>query len=169
MKTHWKKSFNPDYLGAYSLDEGEERPLKIKEVKQEMVKGPGGRAEECTVAHFEAGKPMILNRTNCKIISSVHGSPYIEDWKGKFIVVFATNKEASGKPIKIQGEVVESLRVKPVKYQSNKEALTPAHAKWEAAKKAVQSGNATIEKIKQTYSLTEGNEKLLCSKSDAAQ
>ena len=46
-KTHWKKFTNPDYLGAYSLDENETKVLTIRQVKQEMVTGNNGKKEEC--------------------------------------------------------------------------------------------------------------------------
>ena len=62
-KTHWKKLVNPDYLGVYSLPNGQDITLTVKKVVREMVKSDRG-SEECTVAHFfENQKPMILNRT----------------------------------------------------------------------------------------------------------
>ena len=70
-KTHWKKWNNPDYLGSYAFQPGEEKTVTIKEVKREMVQNQSGK-EECTVAHFvEDVKPLILNTTNCKTISKV--------------------------------------------------------------------------------------------------
>ena len=50
MKTHWKRLENPNYIGAYSLDEGENRDVKITKVIRELVTGTGGKKEECTVA-----------------------------------------------------------------------------------------------------------------------
>ena len=71
--THWKKLTNPNYLGAYSFSEGEEKILTIKEVKTELVKGEDGKDEQCTIAYFaENEKPMILNKTNCKIIQKLY-------------------------------------------------------------------------------------------------
>ena len=65
--THWKKLTNPDYLGSYDFEQGEERIVTIKDVKRVMVNGPDGKREECTVAYFEENyKPMILNVTNQK-------------------------------------------------------------------------------------------------------
>lgn len=105
-KTHWKKLINPDYLGAYSLNPNEERTLTIKKVTRDKVTGPGGKKTECTVLHFkENEKPMILNRTNAKTITSIYGTPYIEEWIGKGIIVFADKVEAFG-------EEVEALRIK---------------------------------------------------------
>lgn len=104
--THWKKLVNPEYLGAYSLDPGKDMILTIKLIKTEMVTGPDNRKEECTVAHFvENVKPMILNNTNCKTISKLYKTPFIEQWAGRKIQVGAET-------VKAFGEVVEALRVR---------------------------------------------------------
>lgn len=107
-KTHWKKLNNPDYLGSYAFQPGEEKTVTIKEVKREMVFNPsGGGKEECTVAYFnEAIKPLILNTTNCKTISKVWGTPYIEDWKGLRITLRV-------KKVSAFGEMVDAVRVSP--------------------------------------------------------
>lgn len=104
MKTHWKKLTSPNYLGSWSFQPGEEKTLTIKEVKQEMVQNQSGK-EECTVAHFvEDVKPLILNTTNCKTISKVWGSPYVEDWAGRKITLKV-------KKISAFGEMVDAVRV----------------------------------------------------------
>lgn len=105
-KTHWKKWNNPDYLGAYAFQPNEEKTLTIKEVKREMVFNPSGSGkEECTVAYFEEDvKPLILNATNCKTITKVWGTPYVEDWKGRKITVKV-------KKISAFGEMVDAVRV----------------------------------------------------------
>lgn len=105
-KTHWKKLTNPDYLGAYSLDEGEERTVTIKSVKQEMITGNQGKKEEALVMYLEGEKPMILNRTNAKQIEKVLKTGFIENWVGRSIIVYAT-------PVQAFGDTVEALRVKP--------------------------------------------------------
>lgn len=103
-KTHWKKWNNPDYLGSYAFQPGEEKTVTIKEVKREMVQNQSGK-EECTVAHFvEDVKPLILNTTNCKTISKVWGSPYVEDWAGRKITLKV-------KKISAFGEMVDAVRV----------------------------------------------------------
>ena len=105
-ETHWKRLINPDYLGAYSLDPGKDMVLTIKSVKREMITGTGGKQEECTVCRWEENqKPMILNRTNCKTISKVCGSPYIEQWAGHRIQIYATTT-------RMAGETVECLRIR---------------------------------------------------------
>lgn len=104
-KTHWKKFTNPDYLGAYSLDENETRVLTIKEVKQELIAGINGKKEECILCYWQENeKPMILNATNCKTIAKLYNTPYIEDWTGRKIAIKAEMVNAFG-------EMISALRI----------------------------------------------------------
>ena len=50
--THWKTQFNYDYLGAYSLPDGKDIVLTIRETKREQVVGASGKKEECFVAYL---------------------------------------------------------------------------------------------------------------------
>lgn len=154
-KTHWKKLHNPDYIGAYALQPGEEKTLTIKSVGLEMVSGADGKKDQCTVAHFiEAEKPMILNVTNAKQIAKLHGTPYIEDWSGKKITIYAAR-------VKAFGEEVEALRIRPVLPVDNKPELTPDHPKWGDAAAAFRLKTATPESIRKYYTLSESNLKKL--------
>lgn len=106
-KTHWKSLQDNNYIGAYSLEPNEDRILTIKIVKRETVTGVNGKKEDCTVAHFtEKEKPMILNRTNQKTIQKIYKTPYIEDWAGRKIQIYADM-------VKFGGELVEALRIRP--------------------------------------------------------
>ena len=114
--THWKKLINPDYLGAYSLDPGQDMVLTIRQVKKEMVTGADGTKEECIVCYWqEAQKPMILNVTNCKMISKLLKTPYIEHWAGHRIQIGAEMVSAFG-------EKVEALRVRKALPEESKVA-----------------------------------------------
>ena len=107
IKHHWKQLINPDYIGAYTLNGQKEMNITIIKVVREMVTGNGGKKEECTVAKLKDMKPFILNRTNSKTITKLAGSPYIEDWEGLTITVYATTTS-------VAGEAVECLRVRPM-------------------------------------------------------
>src|SRR5688572_17896053 len=104
--THWKKLTNPNYIGAYSLQPGEEITREIVKVVREQVAGADGKKEECTVAYLKNEKPFILNATNCKILSKIFKSPYIENWLGQSIIIYAQT-------IRAFGEDMEALRIKP--------------------------------------------------------
>ena len=104
--THWKKLFNPDYLGSWAFEPGEEKVVTIGYVRSEMVVGADGKKEECTVVHFREKnlKPMILNATNGKAITKLLGTPYLEEWQDKRIVLGVQK-------VKAFGDVVDAVRV----------------------------------------------------------
>ena len=75
--TNWKNLANYDYLGAYSLQGiTNQVTLTIKDVKKERVTAAGGASEYCIVVYFNETnkngvvvKPMVMNKTNCKMIT----------------------------------------------------------------------------------------------------
>lgn len=104
--THWKKLTNPNYIGAHDLQPGQEVKITFKTISKEVIKNGEGKDEECIVARLDgAKKPMILNKTNCKIIAKVLDTPYVEEWSGKSVIIYAAKVRAFG-------EMVEALRVK---------------------------------------------------------
>lgn len=106
--THWKKTMNPDYLGAWALQPGEEPILTIVSVATEKVIGSDGKKEDCTVMRYKGIGPgkMVLNVTNCKAIEKVTGTPHIEKWSGAQIQVYSER-------VKAFGDVVDALRIRP--------------------------------------------------------
>lgn len=150
--THWKKLTNPDYIGAYSLQPNEQRVVKILSVCRQKVKGTDGKETECTVAKLENEKPLILNKTNCKTITKVAGSPFIENWAGLKVIIHA-------EPVKAFGDVVDALRVLPI--APILPELHPASPKWEGAISALKEGKTTMEAIEKGYKLSKENKKLL--------
>tara|TARA_R110002020_G_scaffold101665_3_gene239325 strand:- start:5179 stop:5667 length:489 start_codon:yes stop_codon:yes gene_type:complete len=110
MKGHWKKQFNYDYLGSYSLDGKREMVATVSELGTEKVVGQSGRKEDCFVVRFkEFNKPMILNRTNSKAIEKVSGSGMVEDWVGTQVTLYVE------KGVKAFGDVVDALRIRDKK------------------------------------------------------
>lgn len=106
--THWRKLVNPDYLGSYALEPGQELTLTIDKVQLEEVHGPDGRKETLPVCHFRERdvKPLVLNRTNSKTIEKLAKTPYIESWAGIRIQLYSERVRAFG-------ETVDALRVRP--------------------------------------------------------
>ena len=104
--THWKKLNNPDFIGAYAFQPGEEKTLTISTVGREVVTGADGKKEDCTVVHWdEPEKPLILNVTNAKAIAKLAESPYVERWTGLRVLLGVETVSAFG-------ERVEAVRVK---------------------------------------------------------
>lgn len=150
--THWKQLINPDYIGAYSLEKGKDLTVTILSVGREIVKGKDGKTEECTVAKLKGQKPFIINRTNAKTITKIYGTPYIEEWVGKQITLYAT-------VTKVAGEEVECLRIRKEKPQ--KETIGLDSDKYVQAKDSIEMQVATVEQIKTKYNLTKDAEKEL--------
>ena len=119
-KTHWKKLTNPNYLGAYSIEDGRDLILTIAYVRQEDVIGSDGKKEECAVCHFKERdfKPMILNVTNMKAIAKVVGSPYIDDWAGHRIQI-------GTEQVRAFGTITDALRVRPEAPREEKQPEIP--------------------------------------------
>jgi DNA-directed RNA polymerase subunit RPC12/RpoP len=106
--THWKKLTNPDYLGAYALEPGQDLIVTIKSVANEVVTGTDGKKETCSVMHFvENVKPLVLNATNSKTITKLLKTPYIEQWSGRKIQLYVETG------IKAFGDIVDAIRVRP--------------------------------------------------------
>ena len=107
--THWKRLTNPNYIGAHDLEPGQELTVTIDSVSTEMVKcfdGKSVKEESCIVAKLKgAKKPLILNKTNCRIISRNFNTPYIEEWGGKTITMYVAK-------VKAFGELVDAIRIK---------------------------------------------------------
>lgn len=153
-KTHWKKAFNKDFLGAHDLDEGQELKLTIDHVEVKEIPNHSGQKEKRNVAHFrQKVKPMILNATACKQISRFSGSYFIENWVGINIQVYVMEN------IKAFGEVTDALRIRDQQPRMEKPTLTPDHEKWAGAVKALpEKGIDTI--LKHFHITDENMEKL---------
>jgi hypothetical protein len=106
MAKRWKRLMNPDYIGAYILDPGQEMTLTIDRVVSEKIKGEKGKIDIKPVIYFkEQIKPMILNNTNCMTIEFLTGSDLPDDWAGHKITIYGT-------PVKMGTETVEALRIR---------------------------------------------------------
>lgn len=149
--THWKNQFNYDYLGAYSLPDGKDITLTIKETKKEMVTGANGQKSECFVAYFhENVKPMILNKTNCKTIEKLYKTPNIEEWVNKQIQVGSARISAFG-------EITDCLRVRtfiPKQADAdNRPTVTTGSVVWKNILDGL-AGGYTVAQVEMKYKLT---------------
>lgn len=143
-KTHWKRLINPDYIGVYALPPGEDMTVEIMSVGREKVVVTGGKKEDHTVLKLKGQKPLILNSTNSKSIARLYG-PYIEDWAGKRITLYASTT-------KLAGETVECLRIRPNVVERQKPNITDARLK--AAIESIKKGDYTFDKLMANFFLT---------------
>jgi len=130
-KTHYRKAFKSPYLS--SADIVGETSLTIEKVTLEIDRTKKTQ-NNFNTAHFtekeirsgEPLKPMILNATNSKMMHSITGSHFIEDWNSVRVIVYVDPN------VKNRGEIVEGLRIKKA---PEKPEITPKNTeKWERAK-----------------------------------
>ncbi len=119
-KTHWREIKQAEYLGGHDLSDGKggfrEIPVTIKRAMKKKVQDiQGDSTDELVLEFVDEAKPMIVNVTNARAITKLAGSPHIEDWAGKEIVIGTTK-------VKAFGEVHDALRVRP--YPPKKQAPT---------------------------------------------
>lgn len=161
-KTHYRKVFKSDHLGVADLEEyleeGKRLVFTVKEVKQEYNVMVAGRKGNHNIAYFNEGiKPLVLNATNSKVVRGFcGGSSFVEDWGNILIELYI---DAS---VKMKGEVVGGVRIKPTQPSIKKPELTPDSKQWDKAKEAVKAGNATKESISKNWDISDANYKLLC-------
>lgn len=150
QKTHWKTQFNYKWLGAYSLPDGKDIILTIREMKREEVVGENGSKDQCLIAYFhENSKPMVVNKTNCKTLEKLFKTPMIEEWTGKPVQIGVDR-------VKNRGEMVDALRVRPFTPAppgDNRPTIETGSAVWKNAIDYLKGGNK-LKNIIEKYKLT---------------
>ena len=63
-KIHWKLLQNPDFLGAYALEPGEDLIVTIDNSQKEQFTGTGGKKDEGLVIHFKEKEDRKSTRLN---------------------------------------------------------------------------------------------------------
>lgn len=103
-----KMGKNPNYLGAWDLDElpNREVTLTIGKIVDEKVVA-NGQGELCTVCYWrEPGyKPMIWNVTNKKTVAKLYHTKETEKLIGKAVVVGVDQ-------VKAFGDIHDALRIR---------------------------------------------------------
>ena len=158
-KTHYRKVFKSDHLGVADLEEmleeGKQLIFTVKQVKQEYGAKVAGRTIDANIAYFQENiKPMVLNAGNSKVMRSfANKSPFVEDWNNKYIELYIDLD------VKMKGERVGGIKIRPVQPKAKKEDLTPTHKRWEEARVAVKAGK--IGGVKSIFEISAANLELL--------
>lgn len=101
----YHKTLDKTYLGHWDCPPGGDLVVTIDYFEKNDVKNNTGATEKKHICHFREVKPMIVNKTNLKMIASVLGSPNFEDWEGQQIALYAADVK--------QAEDGKGLRVRP--------------------------------------------------------
>jgi len=154
--THWRKGFNPLYLGAYSLAPTyKDWILTISNVQQDVeVVDQDGKKGYAMICHFvENCKPMILNATNSKVIVKISKSEFIEKWIGLKIQVFVAKIREPGAK-KGSNSMIDCLRIRPFKPVTELPELLPNTETWDNAINHMVSNGFTIDQVEKKYKLS---------------
>lgn len=151
-KTPWQKTFDPNYLGSWSLEEREELAATVTKVEQVEMIGSTGLKHSRIVLHLDKAPanglllPLVVgNKENAKAMEKISGSRYIEDWAGSRITIYVK------KNVKSFGELVDALRIKPAG-AAKKRSLKPEE--FDRMLTAIQEGKITTQEALDRYSLT---------------
>lgn len=144
--THWKKVYNPDFLGSWDFEKGD-IIATIAYVKQEKVHNVNkNKKEDVPVLYFvEQIKPMICNKINGKRIQKLAKSPHIEKWKGLKIQI-GTSQE------KVAGELMDVVRVREfINIQPQQPAAQQIDPNEVAMAKVNIEGASTLDELRNIY------------------
>jgi hypothetical protein len=159
-KTHYRKVFKSDHLGTADLEEFLEEKKRlvftIKEVKQEYDVIVAGRKGNHNIAYFKENiKPLVLNATNSRIVRSFNeNSPFVEDWNNTIIELYIDAN------VKMKGEIVGGVRIKPTQPKATKPEITKDSGKWKDAIDYYKK-NKSFDGILKHYILSDANQKLI--------
>ena len=136
---HWKSLQGKEFLGSWDFEQGEEKVVTIVGFSSEIIQNhanPTGTEKPRVVLEFAECKKAVMNTTNCTMISEVLGSPDINDWLGKQVILHTEKVRGFGK-------VTDAIRVmskKPTAYicEDCGKPIKAAGA-WSAEKVATES------------------------------
>lgn len=102
----FRKFMDKSFLGAWDVPDGSDLVLTIDHVARDDVQNERGSEKKLTI-HFREKdyKPMIVNTTNAKAISTAYKSTKVEDWENKKIGIYKATISAFG-------QTTECLRVR---------------------------------------------------------
>lgn len=152
---NYRNVYKSDHLGSIDLEEfiedGRRLVFTIDHVSQHLGNNKiavAGKKIECNIAHFKENiKPLVINATNGAVIKGFTGSVDINKWVNVPIELYIDRN------VKMKGQVVGGIRIRPTQPTIEKPVLTPEHPKWADAVKACKNGT-TIEQFNHNYSLT---------------
>lgn len=152
IKTSWKKLGDPRFLGEYNFDDGKDKILSLKEVRNEEVFEIHSKQKQVkrTGIFNETKLMMVLNSTNCQRLEKLFNSDKIEDWYNKpFAVYFDPT-------VKIGNKVAGGLRIRTNLPNGNK----PTYICEMCGKTIEDTDKFTAEQISRSTTKTFG--KMLC-------
>lgn len=98
---HWKALQDKDYLGSWDFEPGEEKVVTITGYDSKVLVNPmnqnGSDGKPKVILTFKECKKAVMNTTNLTQITELLGSPDIDSWIGKQIVMHVEKVRGFGK------------------------------------------------------------------------
>lgn len=105
--TTWKQLIPSNFLKQDDIGAG--KLVRLARIEQ-MDVGQEGSPEFKPCAHFaELDKPLVLNSTNLQLMARIAGSDHIEDWMGRYFVLYVDPN------VSYAGRLVGGIRVRAPK------------------------------------------------------
>ena len=144
-KTHWRSMDDNNFLGHWDFKPGEKKELTIKQVDKKTVFNIKKQENnDVTTISFEQDYlPMILNKINRKSITIALGTPFIEEWVGRSIVLFTVKGKFFGEEtyaIRVSTEAPKKEAAKPK--EKKLITLMTGTPEWEKVTKFVSENEA---------------------------
>jgi hypothetical protein len=113
---HFDLLFPSDYAKAGDLN-GRDMAVTITDIEpRHALKTTSGKSEARPLVHFSDGiKPLVLNKTNGKILRKLYGSE-VTAWLGKRVTLYSATVDAFGEQveaIRIRAQVPRGVRAEP--------------------------------------------------------
>lgn len=166
-RTHYRKVYKSNHLGQADIEDfiesGSNLIFTIDHVKQEYGVAVAGRKGDHNIAYFKENiKPWVINATNGTILRKfAGGSPIIEDWSNIIVQLYIDPN------VKMKGDVVGGVRVRPQQPRTTKEVLTPDSGKrWTGAIEAYKR-DGNLDKVLAKVDMSEAHQKLIKDTCDA--
>lgn len=143
---NWRKEQKNPFLGAWDIPENGTLTVEFTEIKyrERISELSGANKWVGTIKNMKT--PMIINTTNMKALEYLFQSKDPNMWLNKPVVLEVGKARAVG-----QNEEVDAIRVS-LNRPKVKEKMTDD--RWPNAKKAIETGAWTKEKLTAEYELT---------------
>lgn len=142
---NWRKEQDNPFLGAWDIPEGGTLVIEFTKIEYRK-KIPEFAGANKWIGTVKGMRPMVINSTNMKALEYVFGTKDYTQWLNKPVTLDVGKAKAVGSQ-----EEVDAIRVS-LKKEKVKQPIDPK--RWDQAKKAVESGSWTKDKLLEEYTLT---------------
>ena len=161
-KTHWKKNNDSRYISGEDLQASlhglkPEMTVTIERFSDTDTFDQNTQAKKTATGLFlkevngtSLYKPVILNATNARFFTKETGSPFMEDWVGVPVTLFALKDSRHGYVVRFKKYMM------PVLKSGTKE--------FDNCYKAIHTSGFTMDQIRKKYQVTSEVEQLLMVK-----